>query len=203
MGLQVLESPFGVLMLGSRKATTFSRNELCLLLAMGSQLSVAVENWSLHRAEERHSQERRMLHRIAESLRSTYDFDSQVGLLRHELKSVLTTADFSLALQDWPDGPLRTVVPFERHAGADILDAARTDKLAEFVRQSRRPLLLSHDLPAAARELGIDFRDPHLRFLVWCSHAFLGRCAGCAGRRGLRTRERCRPGAVRAHSSSR
>jgi diguanylate cyclase (GGDEF)-like protein/putative nucleotidyltransferase with HDIG domain len=166
VGLQVLENPYGVLMLGSRKARAFSRNELCLLLAMGSQLSVAVENWSLHRAEERHNHERWTLHRIGESLRSTYDFDSQVGLLRRELKSVLTTTNFSLALQDWPGGPLETVVPFERPAGAVVLEAAGTGALADFVCQSRRPLRLSHELPVAVRELGIDFRDPHLR--SWC-----------------------------------
>ncbi|MGB7592434.1 MAG: GAF domain-containing protein, partial [Terriglobia bacterium] len=73
VGLQVRESSYGVLLVGSRKPRIFHPNELRLLLAIGSQLARAMENWSLHRAAERHNQELRLLHRVSGLLRATFD----------------------------------------------------------------------------------------------------------------------------------
>ena len=111
VGLEVRDSSYGVLMMGSRKLRIFRPIELRLLLAVGNQLGVAMENWSLHRAAERHSQELRMLHRVSESLRATFDLESQVEILRRELKGALGTTNFSLSLQDSPDGPSRPSYP--------------------------------------------------------------------------------------------
>jgi diguanylate cyclase (GGDEF)-like protein/putative nucleotidyltransferase with HDIG domain len=166
VGLQVRESSYGVLLAGSRKPRVFRPNELRLLLGIGNQLGVAVENWCLHRAAERHNRELRMLHRVSESLRATFDLESQVGILRQELQGVLETTNFSLALQDSPEGPLKTVVPFEAGAAGGTPGAVEVDGLAEFVRQGHRPLLLNEELPAAARRLGIKFFDGRLR--TWC-----------------------------------
>jgi len=166
VGLQVRERSYGVLLVGSRKARSFRPNELRFLLDMCGQLALAVENWSLHRTAERHNQELRTLHHISESLRSTYDFKSQVGILRQELKEVLTTTNFSLALQEWPDGPLRTVVPFETSAAQGTPEGTEVDELAAFVHQTHRPLLLNRDLAAEACALGIDYADRGLR--TWC-----------------------------------
>jgi diguanylate cyclase (GGDEF)-like protein/putative nucleotidyltransferase with HDIG domain len=166
VGLQVRESSYGVLLLGSRKPRIFRPNELRLLLAMGNQLGVAVENRCLHRAAERHNRELRMLHRVSESLRATFDFESQVEILRRELQGVLDTTNFSLALQDSPEGPLKTVVPFQPGTAGNTPGAAEVDELAEFVRQDRRPLLLNAELPAGAGRLGIKSVDGRLR--TWC-----------------------------------
>ena len=166
VGLQVRDSSYGVLLVGSRKPRIFHPNELRLLLAIGSQLGRAMENWSLHRAAERHNQELRMLHRVSGLLRATFDLESQVEILRRELKGVLGTANFSLSLQDSPEGPLKTVVPFETADAEDTPGAAEVDGLAEFVCQGRSPLLLNQELPAAARRLGIKSVDGRLR--TWC-----------------------------------
>jgi diguanylate cyclase (GGDEF)-like protein len=166
VGLQMRESSYGALLMGSRKARSFRANELRLLLAMGNQLGVAVENWSLHRAAERHNQEIRLLHRVSELLRTKFDLESQVEILRQELQGVLGTTNFSLALQDSPEGPLKTVVPFDTVAAEVLPTATEVDGLADFVRQGRRPLLLNQDLPAKARRLGIQSVDGRLR--TWC-----------------------------------
>jgi diguanylate cyclase (GGDEF)-like protein/putative nucleotidyltransferase with HDIG domain len=166
VGLEVRDSSYGVLMMGSRKLRIFRPIELRLLLAVGNQLGVAMENWSLHRAAERHSQELRMLHRVSESLRATFDLESQVEILRRELKGVLGTTNFSLSLQDSPDGPLKTVVPFETAGAEETPGAGEVDGLAEFVCQGRSPLLLNQELPATARRLGIKPVDGRLR--TWC-----------------------------------
>jgi diguanylate cyclase (GGDEF)-like protein len=166
VGLQVRDSSYGVLLMASRKPRSFRPMELRLLLAIGEKLGVAVENWSLHRAAERHDQELRMLHRVSESLRATFDLESQVEILRRELKGVLGTTNFSLSLQDSPDGPLKTVVPFQTADAEDTPRAATVDGLAEFVCRGRSPLLLNQELPANARRLGIKPVDSRLR--TWC-----------------------------------
>lgn len=166
VGLQVRESSYGVLLVGSRKLRSFRPNELRLLLAMGNQLGVAVENWSLHRAAERHNQELRMLHRVSELLRTTFDLESQVEILRQELQGLLGTSNFSLAVQDSSEGPLKTVVPLETGTVEVPPGTAEVDGLADFVCQNRRPLLLTEELPVAARHLGIKSVDGRLR--TWC-----------------------------------
>jgi len=166
VGLQVRDSSYGVMLIGSRKPRIFRPIELRLLLAIGSQLGVAMENWSLHSAAERHDQELRILHRVSDLLRATFDLESQVEILREELKGVLGTTNFSLSLQESPEGPLKTVVPFETADGEDTPGAAEVDGLAEFVCQGRSPLLLNQELPAAARRLGIKPVDGRLR--TWC-----------------------------------
>jgi diguanylate cyclase (GGDEF)-like protein len=166
VGLQVRDISYGVLLIGSRKPRIFRPGELRLLLAIGNQLGLAMENWSLHRAEERRSQELRILHRVSESLRATFDLESQVEILRGELKGVLGTTNFSLSLQDSPEGPLKTVVPFETADAEDTPGAGEVDGLAEFVCQGRSPLLLNQELPATARRLGIKPVDGRLR--TWC-----------------------------------
>ena len=166
VGLQVRESSYGALLMGSRTPRTFRPNELRLLLAVGNQLGVAVENWSLHRAAERHNQALRLLHRVSELLRAKFDLESQVRILHQELQGVLGTTNFSLALQDSLEGPLKTVVPFEHDETEVIPQSAGADGMADFVCQSRRPLLLTHDLPAKARRLGIKSVDGRLR--TWC-----------------------------------
>ncbi len=107
-----------------------------------------------------------MLHRVSGLLRATFDLESQVEILRRELKGVLGTANFSLSLQDSPEGPLKTVVPFETADAQDTPEAAEVDGLAEFVCQGRSPLLLNQELPANARRLGIKSVDGRLR--TWC-----------------------------------
>ena len=166
VGLQVRDSSYGVLLMASRKPRSFRPMELRLLLAIGEKLGVAVENWSLHRAAERHDHELRMLHRVSESLRATFDLESQVEILRRELEGVLGTTNFSLSLQDSPDGPLKTVVPFQTAEAEDAPRAATVDGLAEFVCRGRSPLLLNQELPANARRLGIKPVDSRLR--TWC-----------------------------------
>jgi len=165
-GLQVRESSYGALLIGCRKPKSFRPNELRLLLAIGNQLGVAVENWSLHRAAERHNQELRLLHRVSELLRTKFDLESQVEILRQELQGVLGTTNFSLALQDLPGGTPKTIVAFQPPDAKILSGASEPDGLAEFVCQGRRPLLLTQDLLAKARRLGILSVDGRLR--TWC-----------------------------------
>jgi diguanylate cyclase (GGDEF)-like protein/putative nucleotidyltransferase with HDIG domain len=164
VGLQGRERSYGALLVGSRSLRSFQGHELRLVLAIGSQMSVALENWSLHQESERHNEELRLLHRVGEALRATFDLRAQVETLRRELKGLLGTTNFSLALQDSPEGLLETVVPFENHQDAPAGTSA--DSWAEYVARTRSPVRITADLGAQARRLGVAAVDPRLR--TWC-----------------------------------
>jgi diguanylate cyclase (GGDEF)-like protein/putative nucleotidyltransferase with HDIG domain len=164
VGLQGREKSYGALLVGSRSLRSFEVHELRLALAIGSQMSVALENWSLHRESERHNEELRLLHRVGEELRATFDLQAQVETLRRELRGLLGATNFSLALQDSPEGPLETVVPFENCQDAPPGTSAQG--WAEYVARTRSPLRITADLGAQARRLGVQGVDPRLR--TWC-----------------------------------
>ena len=54
VGLQVREKSYGALMLGFTRGRAFESQELRVALAVGNQVAVALENWSLNRAAARH-----------------------------------------------------------------------------------------------------------------------------------------------------
>jgi len=166
VGLRVREKSYGALLVGSRKLRTFRPDELRLALAIGNQMSVALENWFLHRVAERHNGELRNLHRVGEALRATFDLGAQVEILRRELKGLLGVSNFSLALQDSPEGPLETVAVFGEGSSEGAAQGARADGLAEHVVRTRSPLMVTEDLSAATRRLGIAHVD--LRLRTWC-----------------------------------
>ena len=104
VGLQVREKSYGALILGFRRTRSFEPQELRVALAIGNQVSVAIENWSLNRAAERREEELRILHRVGEALRATFDMNAQIEILRRELKGLMGGTNFGLALQDTAEG---------------------------------------------------------------------------------------------------
>ena len=166
VGLRVREKSYGVLLVGSQKARAFQSEELRLLLTIGNQVSVALENWSLRQAAERHEEELRILQRIGKKLRETFDISAQIQILRVELKGLLGSANFSLALQDSPDGPLEARVPFEYGSSLAPVKAGRGNTLPEYILQTGAALKLDRGLPEAAYRLGVAVVEPRLR--TWC-----------------------------------
>ena len=88
VGLQVREKSYGALILGFRRARSFEPQELRVALAIGNQVSVAMENWSLNRAAERREEELRILHRVGEALRATFDMNAQIEILRQRVEGI-------------------------------------------------------------------------------------------------------------------
>lgn len=166
VGLQVKASACGALVVGSRRLRTFQPGELRLLLAIGNQMSVALENRFLHRAAERHNEELRILHRIGEALSATFDLEIQLQILQRELKGLLGCADFSLAFQDSSGGRLETVVAFENGNHDPTTTEPRGQGLSEYVLRTRAPLMIASDFVSAARRLGMASPDPRIR--TWC-----------------------------------
>jgi len=166
VGLQIKERAYGALLVGSRSLRVFEPAELRLILAVGNQVSVALENRYLRKVSERHDQELKILHRVAEALRATFDLQTQVQILPRELASLIGCQNFSLALQDSPGGRLETVVGMENGEPAVPETPAQTDGLSDYVLRTRAPLLIAQDLAGVAKRLGITSFDPRIR--TWC-----------------------------------
>lgn len=166
VGLQVREKTYGALILGFRKLRDFEPQELRVVLAIGNQISVAMENWSLNRAAERREEELRLLHRVGEALRATFDLFAQVEILRQELKGLLGGTNFGLALQDSTESPLEVVVPFESEGPQGAVQGAPAGSLAQYVQRTRQPLLVASDVPGVVRRLGLRPMNPRIR--TWC-----------------------------------
>ena len=137
-----------------------------MALAIGNQVSVAIENWSLNRAAERREEELRILHRVGEALRATFDMNAQIEILRHELKGLMGGTNFGLALQDTAEGPLEVVVPFESAGPQGTVQGGPASSLAQYVQRTRQPLLVASDVQGTARRLGLAPMNPRIK--TWC-----------------------------------
>ncbi len=166
VGLQVKERSYGTLLVGSRRLRTFQPGELRLLLAIGKQIGVALEMRSLQKVAEQHTEELRVLHRIGEALRATFDLETQLQILRRELKGLLGATNFSLTFQAGLGGRLETVFAFDPGVSDDFEAQPNGNELAEYVIQTRAPLMIAQDFLGAARRLGISSIDPRTR--TWC-----------------------------------
>ncbi len=155
VGMVVREKSYGALIAGFRKFRDFEPQELKVALTIGNQVSVSVENWLLNRTEERRSRELKTLHRVGEALRTTVDLQAQVEILRTELKDLLGGANFALALQDTPEGPLEVIVPFESEGPQGVPEGGLANSLAQYVHQSRQPLMVPNDVAGMAQKLGL------------------------------------------------
>ncbi len=166
VGLQVHDKAYGALVLGFRRTRSFEPQELRVALAIGSQVSVAVENWSLNCAANRRDEELRILHRVGEAMRATFDMNAQMEILRRELRGLIGSTNFGLALQDTPEGPLEVVVPFENSGPQGTLQGGPASSLAVYVQRSRQPLLVPSNVQGVARQLGLAPMNPQIK--TWC-----------------------------------
>jgi diguanylate cyclase (GGDEF)-like protein len=166
VGLQVREKCYGALILGFRRTRSFDPQELRVALAIGNQVSVAIENWSLNRAAERRDEELRILHRVGEALRATVDMNAQIEILRRELKGLLGGANFGLALQDTAEGLLEVVVPFASEGPQDSVQGGPASSLAQYVQRTSQPLWVANDVAGAAQRWGLAPMNPRIK--TWC-----------------------------------
>ncbi len=163
VGLQIKENSYGSLAVGCRRLRTFRSGELRLLLAIGNQISVALENVFLRKTADRHDEQLKTLHRISDALSATFDLEAQIRILRRELKGLLGASNFYLVFQESGAGNLEMVSPFE--AGRDAVRLGGTG-LAEYVLRTRTPLRVGSDVVGTAARLGITSADARIR--SWC-----------------------------------
>jgi diguanylate cyclase (GGDEF)-like protein/putative nucleotidyltransferase with HDIG domain len=157
VALQTKERSYGALIVGGPEVRTFRASELRLTEAICNQLAVTLENHFLEKVAERHDADLKLLDRVAKALSTTFDLSVQLHILQCELRGMLGGVNYSLALQDSPEGRLETVFGSNNPG---IQPAA--DGLCQHVLRTGKALLIAHDFLNTARRLEISPIDPRI-----------------------------------------
>src|SRR5690349_18333939 len=156
ISLQAKEQAFGVLLLGTPDSRRFAPAEYRLLLALGHQIGMAVENSYLVQQTSRRSEELHVLNEIGRALSSTLNKEELFTKVWEELRRLFDVENFYIATLD----PVRDEVCFH----LEIIDGMRMPKrsrpagnhLTEFVIRTRQPVLIRDNYTAEVRKLGVE-----------------------------------------------
>ena len=156
ISLQAKEQAFGVLLLGSPDPRRFTPAELRLLLALGHQIGMAVENSMLIQQTSRRSEELHVLNEIGRALSSTLNKEDLLRKIWEELRRLFDVENFYI-------GSLDTVRD-EMQFDLEIVDGVRMPQrarpagnfLTEYVIRSRQPVLIRENFVEEVRKLGVD-----------------------------------------------
>jgi diguanylate cyclase (GGDEF)-like protein/putative nucleotidyltransferase with HDIG domain len=156
ISLQAKEQAFGVLLLGSPDTRRFTPAELRLLLALGHQIGMAVENSLLIQQTSRRSEELHVLNEIGRALSSTLNQEDLLRKIWEELRRLFDVENFYIASLD----SARDEMQFE----LEIIDGVRKPRrsrpagnfLTEYVIRTRQPVLIRERYLDEVRKLNVD-----------------------------------------------
>jgi diguanylate cyclase (GGDEF)-like protein/putative nucleotidyltransferase with HDIG domain len=156
ISLQAKEQAFGVLLLGTPDNRRFTAAELRLLLALGHQIGMAVENSYLVQQTSRRSEELHVLNEIGRALSSTLNKEDLLRKVWQELRRLFDVENFYIAALD----PLRD----EMHFDLEMIDGMRMPKrsrpagnhVTEYVIRTRQPVLIRDNYVAEVKKLGVE-----------------------------------------------
>ena len=156
ISLQAKEQAFGVLLLGTPDARRFTPAELRLLLALGHQIGMAVENSLLIQQTSRRSEELHVLNEIGRALSSTLNKEDLTRKVWEELRRLFDVENFYIAELD----PLRDEIQFD----LEIVDGMRLPKRArpagnhitEYIIRTRQPVLIRDNYVKEMKKLGVE-----------------------------------------------
>jgi len=156
ISLQAKEQAFGVLLLGTPDSRRFTPAELRLLLALGHQIGMAVENSYLIQQTSRRSEELHVLNEIGRALSSTLNKEDLTRKVWEELRRLFDVENFYIAELD----PLRDEIQFD----IEVVDGARLPKRArpagnhitEYIIRTRQPVLIRDNYVREMKKLGVE-----------------------------------------------
>ena len=155
ISLQAKERIFGVLLLGTPDNRNFTPAELRLLLALGHQIGMAVENSYLVQQTARRSEELHILNEIGRTLSSTLDINTLFDRIYSEMQRLLDVNSYYIAFYDRKTDQVR----FE----LEIIEGDRRPKrsrpagnhVTEYMIRMRQPLLIRDHFAEETLRLGI------------------------------------------------
>lgn len=155
ISLQAKEEPFGLLLLSSTENRHFTQAELRLLLTLGHQIGMAVENTCLIQQTTRRSEELHLLNEIGRALSSTLDVDELFNKIFVALKRMFDVSNFYIAMYDAGENQIR--FELEIAEGIRLPKRSRSfgDHLTEYIIRTRQPLLIAQNLMQEATKLGL------------------------------------------------
>jgi diguanylate cyclase (GGDEF)-like protein len=156
ISLQAKEQAFGVLLLGTPDSRRFTPAEYRLLLALGHQIGMAVENSYLIQQTSRRSEELHVLNEIGRALSSTLNKEDLLGKIWEELRRLFDVENFYIAELD----PHRD----ELHFDVEIIGGTRVPErrraagnyITEYMIRTRQPVLIRDNYVEEAKKLGVE-----------------------------------------------
>ncbi|HET7149796.1 MAG TPA: diguanylate cyclase [Candidatus Acidoferrum sp.] len=156
ISLQAKEQAFGVLLLGTPDNRRFTSAELRLLLALGHQIGMAVENSFLIQQTSRRSEELHVLNEIGRALSSTLHKEDLTTKVWEEMRRLFDVENFYIAEQD----PLRDEIRFDLEiiAGTRVPKRSRPagNHITEYLIRTRQPVLIRENYVAEVKKLGVE-----------------------------------------------
>ncbi|HEX9759274.1 MAG TPA: diguanylate cyclase [Candidatus Acidoferrales bacterium] len=155
ISLQAKERVFGVLLLGTPDNRRFTPAELRLLLALGHQIGMAVENSYLIQQTARRTEELHVLNEIGRALSSTLDASTLFDKIYQEMRRLFDTGNFYIAFYD----SRRNEIRFELEVVGGQRLPKRTrpagNHLSEYLVRTRQPVLIRENFVEECRKLGV------------------------------------------------
>ena len=156
ISLQAKEQAFGLLLLGTPDNRRFTQAELRLLLALGHQIGMAVENSYLIQQTSRRSEELHVLNEIGRALSSTLNKEDLLQKIWEELRRLFDVDNLYLASYD----PARDQISFDLEAIKGERKPKRSrpagNHLTECILRTRQPVLIRENFVSEVRKLGIE-----------------------------------------------
>jgi diguanylate cyclase (GGDEF)-like protein len=156
ISLQAKEEALGLLMLGTPDNRRFTPAELRLLLALGHQIGMAVENSYLIQQTSRRSEELHVLNEIGRALSSTLNKEELLLKIWEELRRLFDVESLYLVSPD----PARDMLHFELEAIKGVRMPKRSrpagNHVTEYILRTRQPVLIRENYAAEVRKLGVE-----------------------------------------------
>jgi diguanylate cyclase (GGDEF)-like protein len=156
ISLQAKEQAFGLLLLGTPDSRRFTPAELRLLLALGHQIGVAVENSYLIQQTSRRSEELHVLNEIGRALSSTLNKEDLLRRLWEELRRLFDVENLYLATFDSARDQICFELELENGMRLPPRSRAAGNHLTEYILRTRQPVLIRDNFVSEVRALGVE-----------------------------------------------
>jgi len=181
ISLQAKEKVFGLLLLGGTENRSFSPAELRLLLALGHQIGMAVENSYLIQQTARRTEELHTLNEIGRVFSSTLDLEELFNHIFTEMQRLFDVSNFFITIHE----PKAAQIRYE----VEILDSRRLPRrtrpvgkhLTEYIVETRQPLLIRERLDDELARLGLEGLLPQMKCFCAVPLILYNRAIGVLG----------------------
>lgn len=155
ISLQAKERVFGLILLGTPDNRRFTPAELRLLLALGHQIGMAVENSYLIQQSARRTEELHILNEIGRALSSTLDLDKLFEMILLEMQRLFDVSNFYIAFYD----PRQDEIQFSMETTDGVRVPPRSRKagnhLTEHIIRTRQPVLIRENYVEEVHKMGL------------------------------------------------
>ena len=154
ISLQSKERVSGVLILGTPDNRSFTPAERRLLLSLGQQIGMAVENGYLVQQTARRTEELHVLNEIGRALSSTLDLDTLLERIYSEMRRGIDVDSFFMAFYQPKSGEVKFEIEVNNGERAPKRVRATGNHLVEYIVNSGQPLLIREHYDEETGRLG-------------------------------------------------